>query len=333
MSMSWLQSKAARPVLVVTAVVLAWAAPAEARRARGKRARPAAGQQAGCRDTMNTAELQAQTNHLIDAARLYGTCARKSCGAAVYKHCKLERIRISRGIPSVVLTASEPVGVGPLDVQVTIDGGAIPAPAPGQARLLDPGPHEFVFKAADGRSVSQKVNITAGERRRSIAVVLPVPGKSPTPQPDPVAEVLDRPAVPPPPPPPAVPQMADHDEPRPRAEVKSRSSVGPYLLGGLGLAGLGGYALLTHWGRVDNDNLGECAPRCPEETLRHIRQLYLAADVSAAVGGAALLGSTIWFIARSGSSSREEVAAGRSPYLLDVKPTRSGALATLSGAF
>jgi hypothetical protein len=27
------------------------------------------------------------------------------------------------------------------------------------------------------------------------------------------------------------------------------------------------------------------------------------------------------------------VAAGRSPYLLDVKPTRSGALATLSGAF
>src|SRR4051794_27676392 len=150
MSMSWLQSKTARTVLAATALVLVWAAPAEAKRRRGQRGRPSAGQQSGCRDTMNTAELQAQTNHLIDAARLYGTCARKSCGAVVYKHCKLERTRVSRGIPSVLLTASEPVGVGPLDVQVTIDGGAIPAPPPGQARLLDPGPHEFVFKAADG---------------------------------------------------------------------------------------------------------------------------------------------------------------------------------------
>jgi hypothetical protein len=103
------------------------------------------------------------------------------------------------------------------------------------------------------------------------------------------------------------------------------------VLGGLGLAGLGGYALLTYWGRKDNADLDLCSPTCPWSDVQHIQKLYIAADISAGVGVLALAAST-WLFVRSGSSSNEVAAKPRS-YVLDVKPTSSGAFATVSGAF
>jgi hypothetical protein len=251
--MRWLAAKSVGRALALAAVVALWAGPAEAQRAK-RRPRAASGQQHGCRGAMNTAELQEQTNHLIDAARLFAGCARKSCGAFVYKHCKQQQARVSRAVPSVILSASEPVGAGPLDVQVTVDGGAISPPPPGQALRLDPGTHEFTFKSADGRTTSEKVMVARGQRHRSIAVVLPGAGKGgPARAADPLAGLdLGKPLAPPPttpappaatvqeaPPPPAVAQVVDHEEPPPRPSSadspRQSRSVGPYLLAGLGL--------------------------------------------------------------------------------------------------
>ena len=173
--MRWLQSKTARRALALAVVVL-WAGPAQAKRAKKPHA-TAGKQHAQCRETLNNAEAQEQTNHLIDAARLFASCARKSCGALIYRQCKQEWGRLDRAIPSVILTASEAVGSAPLEVQVTIDGGAISPPPPGRPLAVDPGQHEFAFKSADGRTASQKVMIARGEHRRSIAVVLPPAGK------------------------------------------------------------------------------------------------------------------------------------------------------------
>jgi hypothetical protein len=130
----------------------------------------------------------------------------------------------------------------------------------------------------------------------------------------------------------AAPAPVVSEDPPPSVEPIRHRSVGPYLLTGLGLVGLGGYALLTHWGRQDNDALAGCTPNCRPETMRHIRLLYLGADISAGVGAAALIGATTWFILRSGSSSTER-ASSRSHYAFDVRPTPSGAMALVSGNF
>jgi hypothetical protein len=128
-----------------------------------------------------------------------------------------------------------------------------------------------------------------------------------------------------------VEQIVSADEPPGHAGSPRRSRAGAYVLGGLGLAAMGGYALLTYWGRKDNADLDLCSPNCPWSDIQHIQRLYIAADISAGVGVLALAAST-WLFVRSGSSSTEVAAKSRS-YVLDVKPTSSGAFATVSGAF
>jgi hypothetical protein len=117
--------------------------------------------------------------------------------------------------------------------------------------------------------------------------------------------------------------IADSASP-PRAP---RPSVGPYALGTVGLVGLGGYGLLTYWGRKDNDQLARCTPSCRPEDLDHIRALYRAANISAAVGVAALVGAIGWYLLGSAAESDRAAAA------IDVQPLPAGALATLAGAF
>jgi len=105
-----------------------------------------------------------------------------------------------------------------------------------------------------------------------------------------------------------------------------------YVLGGVGLLGVGAGALLTYWGKTDNDALAQCAPNCLSSSVDHVRTMYLAADVSFGVG-AVLLGAATWMFATSHSGERPIPAAAPSAAILDLEPTRSGAIATVRGAF
>jgi hypothetical protein len=299
-----------------------------------------------CMDAYRAAEKQEQENHLREARDMLAACAKTSCGKFLHHQCTHQRKRLDKLIPTILPRVTDAAGASLTDVQVIMDGEVLTARIGKKALRVDPGVHDFVFKAANGRAVTQKIVIAPGQHNRHVSVSLTgevkddlaaLPGAPSSPATT-KADVFDAPVSPPEPR--AASQAAageavvSEDPPRRDggSSTRSSSSVGPYLLGGLGLAGLGGYALLTSWGRKDNDALAECSPRCPPETVTHIRRIYLAADVSAAVGVAALIGSATWFIVRSGSSNKEQ-AANHPPYLLDVKPTPSGALATVSGAF
>jgi hypothetical protein len=100
------------------------------------------------------------------------------------------------------------------------------------------------------------------------------------------------------------------------------------------LVGLGSYALLTSWGRKDNDVLVQCAPGCMQKSVDHVRRLYLAANISLGAGIAAL-GAATWLLLRSSVGSR--TAEGATPrwsrHALEVIPLSAGAVATLRGAF
>jgi hypothetical protein len=115
------------------------------------------------------------------------------------------------------------------------------------------------------------------------------------------------------------------------AEKTASATRGPpalsFVLGGVGAAALGAGALATYWGNKDNTALGQCAPWCQPSTVKHIKQLYVGADISFGVGAAALA-ACFWLFARSPFSGDEH------GYHVDVAATPSGgAVATLSGRF
>jgi hypothetical protein len=274
----------------------------------------------GCSEAYRVGQEQIDANHLIDASHSLAVCARPACGAFLARHCKLRRAQVELDIPTVVPLATDGAGQSLVDVTVTVDGLPLMTRLDGRAASVDPGMHEFAFIKANGPSTKQQLVIVQGQRNRQISVAL---GEKPKDIPDVFETAAPLPGVPTPAPSPAL----FSEDPRPAAAPPSRGfGFGPYLLTGLGVAGLGGYALLTHWGRQDNDALDNCRPSCRPETMHHIRMLYLGADISAGVGAAALVGATTWFILRARSSNRERVA-------VHVVPTTTGGLAVVSGAF
>jgi hypothetical protein len=287
---------------------------------------------------------------LIDARKAMVMCAQQTrCAAAVRKECKLRYTQLRDEIPSVIPSVTDEKGAPVTDVEVTMDGTLLTAEIDGRAVEINPGVHEFSFASSKGLIAKQKLEISPRQRNRPITISLsPKSAKSPpvaaAPAPTPPA-----PAAPPEPSQAALEasaapsQAAPSDEPpiiksrQTEREEKSGRGVAPYLIGGLGLVGVGGYGLLTYWGRKDNEALDECAPNCPTTDIDHIRKMYLAADISLGIGVVALATST-WLFLRSGSSSSEEVASSssaprRPKMVLDVKPAPSGAFATVSGAF
>jgi hypothetical protein len=210
----------------------------------------------------------------------------------------------------------------------------------GRAVAVDPGMHAFTFHGDDGATATEKVMILQGQHNRALTVSLPASSGA---RAAPAEEAAEPPAAKPvsaPPPPVPTAELArprpvrTTPPPPPAPPPSSGSSAAPYLWGTLGLAGVGGYALLTTWGRKDNELLSACAPDCPRASVEHIRKLYLLADVSLGVGVVSLVAAT-WTAFSGGSTEAKETEKRPRPsgYVVDVHPTPAGAMATVAGRF
>jgi hypothetical protein len=280
-----------------------------------------------------------EAGHLIEARRALMGCVVKTCGALLKRECKKELSAATRGIASVMPTVTDEAGAVVTQVEVTMDGAVLTSRLTGKPLFVDPGDHQFSFKTVTGTAASQSVSVAVGERNRPISVSLAAekkPEATVAVAADPLADVptsstqARR----------AAGAVEATDEPRVsrRAVAPSKGSssrTGAYVLGGIGALGVGGYALMTYWGRKQNTELNQCTPNCPRTNIDHIKKLYLYSDISLGVGLAALVASTWLFVTSDSpsSSSTRDVATRRSPYAFDLKATGSGAFATLSGAF
>jgi hypothetical protein len=277
-------------------------------------------------------------SRLREAQDMLGSCMKASCGA-VRQQCAARYTQLESDIPSVIPLVTDESGAPRHDVQVTIDGTVLTSELDGRALPVDPGVHAFAFTTDGNVLATKKVMIVQGQRNRPISVEMgdkrgakrgssadvtslePIDRKG--------AEATERTDTAPPPrkEPSVVPKAAD--EPPPKTESSGGAGVAPYLLGGVGLAGLGAYGAFTYWGKKDNQLLSECSPNCSPASLEHIRKLYLIADISLGVGVVAL-GAATWIALSSGSSKEK---SSETAYVIDVKPTPSGAFATVSGSF
>jgi hypothetical protein len=263
-------------------------------------------------------------------------CAQSRCGALRSQQCRSELQKLDADTPTVIPVVTDGNGIPQTEVSVSMDGELLTTQIDGRSVEVDPGMHEFSFSTAHGEVHTEKVLILEGQRNRVLTVQLVKAAAPSAPAPAPVR----------PPPSEATPLASGSasasasneslatkqklaDEPLPGSDVSRASPVLAYVVGGVGLAAVGSSLLLAHWGHEDNLLLDRCAPNCSQESVDHVRHLYIAADITLGAGVLAL-GAATWLYL-----SRPEVEDTRSAraYHFDVHPTASGAFATVGRAF
>jgi hypothetical protein len=324
--------------------------------AQGDRAGGAANARASraCSEAYLAGRKLERSGHLRDAKEQMLSCAQPSCAGARHgflrRECLFRFSRLEADIPSVIPVVTDQGGDPLVDVQVMIDGEFLTSHADGLALTVDPGVHVFSAKVGGAVVDTQPVVILQGQQNRQIAIGASSAAKSPAtkaPTTVKVAAAAERPTEESPrakqaaAPSPAADQPeddADEDSERPARPIPHQGAhltLGSGALFTIALAGGGGFGLLTYWGRKDNVRLTECTPHCPASSVDHIAKLYRAANISAVVGGVALVtGILVYATSGSGSSSEEESAARRgTAYRFGVTTTQAGALGWLSGSF
>jgi hypothetical protein len=100
------------------------------------------------------------------------TCSRAVCPKMVAASCTKWGREIEEGMPTVVLAAKDPSGADVVDVRVTFDGAPLASTLDGKPVEVDPGAHKFRFSREGSEPVEQSAVVKAGEKLRSISVVL-----------------------------------------------------------------------------------------------------------------------------------------------------------------
>jgi hypothetical protein len=227
-------------------------------------------QAAHCVATYDDALALKKQGELLAARSRFTQCTLPSCPGPVRDECAEQVRGLGTMIPSVVPAARTRDGRELVDVQVQVDGQLLTERIDGRAHRLDPGPHEFRFAAAGETPRVVSVVLAEGERLRRVEAIFDT-GTAREPAP--------------------IPTLA-------------------WVLGGVGVAGLLGFAYFGLSGLSEESALQECEPGCSAERTDDLKRTYLFADISLAIGVAALGGATYVYLTRSSSSDHALVGIG-----------------------
>jgi hypothetical protein len=218
-----------------------------------------------CVQTHERALTARREGKLTRAYADFAECTQTSCPTPVRQECATQVRQLEAIIPTVVLSARVRGGEELAEVRVELDSAPLADRLDGRAHRIDPGPHTFRFEAAGHRAIDVKAMIAEGDRLRKVEAVW---------------------------------------EPSDGGSSRGSSRATPlatYVLAGVGAVGLAGFGYFALTGLSKEKDLDQCSPRCsPDETDR-LKRTYLFADISLAVGVAALGGATYFYF-----SSREE---------------------------
>jgi hypothetical protein len=283
--------------IVVTVVLLSLC--------RGALASSPAEEKRACVAASTEGQIARDEGRLLDAREQLLLCAQDHCPAVVRKSCGEWLADIEERIPSVVVRALDASGQDLTDVTLTIDGKEVPLD--GRPVMLDPGPHELQVTEASGVTEERKVLLAEKEKARLVNVNISINvHESQNPE----------------------GSLASQDAPAPAPSEKREYHVpaGAWVLGGVGVLGLGTFAVMGAMAKSDLDDLEKtCSPNCSQSDADAGKTKALIADISLGVGAAALVGALTWaLVAKKRSKEAPSIS---------LLPTRTGGMATLSGRF
>ena len=261
-------------------VVVVAASPAMAQRAGGRAAPASKGSaKAACLAAHEDATSLLTQKKPHAAHDKFVACARAECPTVVRKECGEQLALVEQDAPTVALEARDEAGMDTTTVKVTMDAAVIADHLTGAAIDVEPGEHLFRFERADGKAIEQKVLVVEGEKNRKV-----------------VADFAT--LVPKPPPGGEVVPVAPH-EPK-------KIPVLAYVLGGVGVVGLGGFAFFALTGKSAEKGLASsCNPNCSNDQLSPVKRDYLFADISLGIGIVGVVTAAIlaWPALTDGASS------------------------------
>jgi len=243
-----------------------------------------------CAKSYEKAQRLRKGGALVEARAEAIVCAQSECPSVLSSDCGKWVEEIDASLPTHIFELLGPKGEPLVDVELSLDGGAFETNS-GRAIPLDPGSHEVVFRLKDGELV--KRDFVATEGQRGVLVQASVPRSEQVP-----GGALSESAG-------SVPTVS-------------------WVLGGVGLVGAAGFAAFALLGKSEENGL-DCTEEepCDREVGDSAKSLYLAADVSLALGvAAALSGTAVWFFSTDTESAR-----------VGLQLQRSGGTLAWSGSF
>jgi len=228
-------------------------------------------------------------------------CARDVCPAPIKRDCLEWLTQLESIAPTVVLAAKE--GTKDLsDVKVFVDGALVTERLDGKPVQMDLGKHKFRFDYA-GQSKEEDVIIGAGQKNRNVAVAFDLA--------------------------PAPPVTAP-----PGRKEPTGSLIPVFIVGGIGVAALGSFALFGITGKAEVDDLQSCKGHCTQDSVDKARTKLVIADISLGVGIVALGVATYMFFTRPKVEVDATSAhAAASKMSFDVGAFAGGAMGSVGGRF
>jgi hypothetical protein len=244
---------------------------------------------AKCRASFEAAQTLRDEGKLSAAREEMTTCTRV-CPNAFAKLCEGWLGDVEKSIPTIVLRAVDGSGRDLVDVSVTLDGKPIATRLDGKSIALDPGTH-VVKLAFEGAVVTKEIVVAAGEKNRIVLATFA--SKPPPPQPVP-APVMERPSAP----------------------------IAAFVVGGLGVVALGGFAYFGLKGDSDHHALVDSCSKtasCTQEDKDKVLREWRTADVFLASGVVLLGVGTYLYVTHDSGTTRTSVglAPGRATFRLE----------------
>jgi hypothetical protein len=219
---------------------------------------------AACLDASLQAQSLRAAHELVEAREQLRVCATARCPAVVAADCSSWLAEVEKALPSIVVSAKSAAGADLVDVKVSVDGKPLVSKLDGQAMPMNAGAHTFHFEAADGPGLDQQVVVREGEKNQAVAVVLGAPA---------------------PPPAPAV----GHDQATEEARPSSAWKTVGWILGGVGIVGLGVGTALGIVATADKSS--DCTGSvCKSGTLGGIKTAAHVSDIGLIAGGVLFAG-------------------------------------------
>jgi hypothetical protein len=317
---------------------------------------------AACVAAFDKAKELAWASHLREANQWFAICAQSSCDRGMRQRCTTVHTKIAAILPSVVPVVTDAAGALSQEIVVKMDGALLTSNLDGSAIVVDPGEHQFTFakdgeifatrrlalekgqqhqlvsaSLESGKHADVEASATGGadagdEKRSAAAAAAPKPApplrKLQTIHAAAESEPVDEEAAP------TLLRRENSRRPSEAADARTGAPWSAYALAGVGVLGVGGYFTFNLKGSADNDALVVlCKPNCNPTSVRHVRNIYLAADISLGIGLAALAGSTYLFLRSHGTEEESPRSRTGSITGLSLAPTPSGGVATLGGTF
>jgi hypothetical protein len=222
---------------------------------------------AACVAAHSHGQAERNAGHLQSAKADFISCSTSECPGAIQSECATFLAEVEGIMASCVFAAIDADGHDVVDVKVTVDGQASLDKLTGLATTLDPGSHEIVYTWPDGVEQRQTVVVAQGEKNRRVEL-----------RREPIKVAA-----------PAALPVAARAQPTP---------VAAYVLAGVGVAALGGFAAFAITGKSAESAMDGCKPACSQAQADKMRLRYLLADISLGVGVVALgAGGYLYFSA------------------------------------